>query len=432
MTVPRVLHLLPRFTGAGPERSLLASVAFAPASARPLHHTIAVLDVPVAASMYLAARRLGIDLLVQPAIDAIEQAAADADVIVIHYWNHPLLLSVLGRADLGSTRIVVWSKVLGLHRPQMLTAEIGDFADVLVVTTERSRQSEAATTCDIVHTVPGIADMGRLENWRPVPHDGIHVGYLGLVSPVKMHPRFAEMCARVRDRSVSFVVVGSGGGEDHLRARAVDLGLEGRFACTGYTDDVSSALGTFDIFGYPLNSDTYATSEKALQEAMWVGIPPVVFPHGGIIDLVEDNVTGLVVEDEDGYVAAIDMLVADRSLRRRLGDEARRVARSRFDPSTLAATWSDVLEVALAQPTRTRSQLYATKSGAELFVAANGIEAGPFAQSLESGAEVSGADVEIACSSPLVIGGDGGIAHYRNIWPEDPVLNRWARLVANP
>ena len=381
--------------------------------------------------MYLAARRLGVGLLVQPSIDAIEKAAADADVIVIHYWNHPLLLSALGRADLGSTRIVVWSKVLGLHCPQVLTAEIGDFADVLVVTTERSRQSEAATTCGIVHTVPGIADMGRLENWRPVPHDGIHVGYLGLVSPVKMHPRFAEMCARVSDRSVSFVIVGSGGGEQKLHARAVDLGLDGRFACTGYTDDVSSALGTFDIFGYPLSIDTYATSEKALQEAMWVGIPPVVFPHGGLVDLVEDDVTGIVVNDEDGYVAAIDMLVGNRSLRRRLGDEARRMARSRFDPYTLAANWASAIAVALAQPARSRSPLYANKTGAELFVAANGIEAGPFAQSVESGAQRLHADVEIASSSPLVIGGDGGIAHYRNVWPEDPVLDRWVRLVAN-
>ncbi len=168
----------------------------------------------------------------------------------------------------------MWSKVLGLDRPQVLTAEIGGFADVLVVTTERSRQSEAATTCGIVHTVSGIAHMGRLENWRPVPHDGIDVGYLGLVSPVKMHPRFAEMCARVPDRSVSFVIVGSGGGEQQLHGRAVDLSLDGRFACTGYSDGVSSALGTFDIFGYPLSIDTYATSEKALQEAMWVGISP--------------------------------------------------------------------------------------------------------------------------------------------------------------
>jgi glycosyltransferase involved in cell wall biosynthesis len=431
MTVPRILHLLPRFTGAGPERSLLASIAFAPATAPPLHHTVAVLDVPVAASMYLAARRLGVDLLVQPTVGAIEQAAAAADLIVVHYWNHPLLLSVLGQADLGSTRILVWSMVLGLHRPQVLTAEIGDFADVLVVTTERSMQSEAATTCAIVHTVPGIADMGRLDNWRPVPHDGIHVGYLGSVSPVKMHPRFAEMCARVRDQSVSFVIVGSGGGEDQLRARAVDLGLGARFACNGYTDDISTALGTFDIFGYPLSVDTYATSEKALQEAMWVGIPPVVFPHGGLVDLVEDEVTGLVVDDEDGYVAAIDSLVGDASLRRRLGDEARRVARERFDPHSIASAWANVIAVALAQPPRSRLPLYANKTGAELFVAANGIEAGPFARSLEPGGQSSSADGEIACSSPLVIGGDGGIAHYRKVWPEDPLLDRWAELVWN-
>jgi glycosyltransferase involved in cell wall biosynthesis len=430
MTASRVLHLLPRCTGAGPERSLLASITFAPSTAHALHHTIAVLDVPVAASMFIAARRLGVDVLVQPDVEAIERAAADADVIVIHYWNHPLLLDLLSRAHLGATRVVVWSMVLGLHRPQVLTAEVGRFADVLVTTTERSLLSEGAKQCSIVRTVPGIADMSRLDHWKPLPHEGIHVGYLGTVSPAKMHPRFAELCAQVRGHSVRFVVVGAGGGEDRLHARMLELGMDERFTYEGYASDIATALGTFDIFGYPLCVDTYATSEKSLQEAMWVGIPPVVFPYGGLADLVEHGVTGLVVETDEDYGEAIDRLARDSRLRQRLGSEARRVARQRFDPQTLAAAWSEVIELALELPKRDRTPLYENCSGAKLFLAANGGEAGPFAESDQVGAAPADAEEEIRMSSPLVVGGDGGIAHYRATWPEDPVLHRWSQLVA--
>jgi glycosyltransferase involved in cell wall biosynthesis len=408
---------------------LLASIAFAPSTASALHHTIAVLDVPVAASMFIAARRLGVDVLVQPDVEAIERAAADADVIVIHYWNHPLLLGLLSRAHLGATRVVVWSMVLGLHRPQVLTAEVGRFADVLVTTTERSLLSEGAKQCSIVRTVPGIADMSRLDHWKPLPHEGIHVGYLGTVSPAKMHPRFAELCAQVRDPSVRFVVVGTGGGEDRLHARMRELGMDERFTYEGYASDIATALGTFDIFGYPLCVDTYATSEKSLQEAMWVWIPPVAFPHGGLPDLVEHEVTGLVVESDEEYGEAIDRLASDSKLRQRLGSEARRVARHRFDPQTLAAAWSDVIDLALAQPKRDRAPLYEDCSGAKLFLAANGNEAGPFAMSYREPTMRVAADEEICSSSPLVVGGDGGIAHYRETWPEDPALNKWSYLV---
>lgn len=432
MIAARVLHLLPRCTGAGPERSLLASITFAPDPARNFHHTIAVLDAPISAPMYLAARRAGATMLIRPDDDALRDAAAGADVVVIHYWSHPLLLATLGRVDLGPSRVVVWSMVLGLHAPQVLTADIGRFADVLVVTTERSMDSAAARSAEIVRVVPGIADMDRLADWSPLPHDGIHVGYLGVVSPSKMHPRFAEICALVRDRSVRFVVVGSGGGEERLQRRAAELGFADRLRCTGYTDDIADALGTFDVFGYPLCADTYATSEKALQEAMWVGIPPVVFPHGGLIDLVIDGETGLVVSTEDAYAEAIDRLAGDDALRRRLGAEARRVARLRFDPDRLAAAWADALEAALSRPRRERAALHGGSTGAALFLDALGEEAGPFATTASESAgdaAITAAEDAIARSSPVLVGADGGLIHYRNTWPQDRLLNRWVRLV---
>ena len=78
-----------------------------------------------------------------------------------------------------------------------------------------------------------------------------------------------------------FVVCGGGGGETGLRRRFEALGMGARVDIRGAVEDIRVPLEEFDIFGYPLAEDTYATSEKALQEAMWVGVPPVVFAHGG-------------------------------------------------------------------------------------------------------------------------------------------------------
>jgi hypothetical protein len=276
--------------------------------------------------------------------------------------------------------------------------------------------------------------MGRLDGFAPLGHDGIRVGYIGVVNDTKMHPRFAGMSAAVRAPDVSFVVCGGGGGEAKLQARLAALGLADRVTIRGPVENIRAELETFDIFGYPLAEDTYATSEKALQEAMWVGVPPVVFPHGGVRDLVEHDHTGLVVTAEEDYSGAIDRLAGDPDLRRRLGANARRFARSEFEPSRWSAELSQLMQEMMDQPPRLRSPLPgAGDSAAVNFVRSLGNRAGPFAATLDERerepARRAIAEAEIAAASPLLAKGEGGVVHHRNSHPEDPRLRSWAMLV---
>jgi glycosyltransferase involved in cell wall biosynthesis len=68
------------------------------------------------------------------------------------------------------------------------------------------------------------------------------------------------------------------------------------------------------------------------REAMAYGRPVVATSSGGLADAVEDGVTGLVVPARDPAAlrVAIERLLGDAELRRRLGGAAREAARSRF------------------------------------------------------------------------------------------------------
>jgi glycosyltransferase involved in cell wall biosynthesis len=68
------------------------------------------------------------------------------------------------------------------------------------------------------------------------------------------------------------------------------------------------------------------------REAMAYGRPVVATAVGGLLDAVEDGVTGRLVPADDPNVlhAAIGELLADEALRRRLGAAGREAARSRF------------------------------------------------------------------------------------------------------
>jgi glycosyltransferase involved in cell wall biosynthesis len=433
------VHLLPRFVGGGPERTILTFIAGMRSLGFDDRHTVLALERGLSPRLLMQSRQLGVELVRAPDDETVLHHVGRADLVHIHYWNHPALLSLLRRVELPSARVLVWVRVHGAAPPQMLTEELITLADVLLVTSASSLDLPAVASARRrgipVEHIPSIMDVSRLAGPTRRPHRGTVVGYLGLVGHAKLHPRFAELCAQVRAPGVRFVVVGGGGGHDELRGELERAGLAHRTEVRAPTEDVASVLAEFDIFGYPLTPDTYASSDRALQEAMWVGVPPVLLPSAGMAWMVDHERTGLVA-DEAGYAAAIDRLATDADLRARLGTAARAHARAAFDPATSTKRYATIIDRALGSPRRARAPLPGSgEPAAQQFVRSLGTAAGPFATSLagsngDGTAEVTAADQLIGASSATLVGGEGGVVHHRNAYPDDPHLRLWSGLLA--
>jgi glycosyltransferase involved in cell wall biosynthesis len=89
-------------------------------------------------------------------------------------------------------------------------------------------------------------------------------------------------------------------------------------------------------------------------EAAMLGVPAVGSRVGGIPEVVQEGVTGLLVPPEDpaALAAALRTLATDSDLRRRLGSAARARAFSRFTVEQNAAAFHSVYEELLARPAR--------------------------------------------------------------------------------
>jgi hypothetical protein len=195
----------------------------------------------------------------------------------------------------------------------------------------------------------------------------------------------------------------------------------------GHTEDLAAALAEVDVFGYPLRPDTYASSEKAIQEAMWVGIPPVVFPFGGVRELVRSEVDGLVADDEAQYVQHLERLAADPELRARLGAQARRRARQVFDPMAATARLDEFFALTLDAPKRDRRWDDWGTAPAGWFACALADAGGPFREDLAAPRSAE-ARRSLASLPFLVLRGEGGLAQWRNHFPDDPTLDEWCRI----
>lgn len=165
---------------------------------------------------------------------------------------------------------------------------------------------------------------------REVPHEGFVVG---VVARIQRHRRFVELLEGIRQTGVPglrVVVVGRGTHREELAvAPARRLGLT-NIAFLGYLgESYVETLASFDALLYLVpGSDG---SCRAIREAMAMGKAVIGARRGMIPELVDDGITGLVIDDTPENIArAIERLASDRARCREMGRRGREKAVVRY------------------------------------------------------------------------------------------------------
>jgi glycosyltransferase involved in cell wall biosynthesis len=139
-------------------------------------------------------------------------------------------------------------------------------------------------------------------------------------------------------------VYGSGPDEESLRRQARELGLDDQQIFRGLTTDLDAALSNASIYALPSREEGFPI---ALMEAMAYGLPSVAFDCApGIRELLENEVSGLLINPGNvpGFAAALERLMKDADLRRRLGGQARESV-GKFSPDAVVDRWEHLFEL---------------------------------------------------------------------------------------
>ncbi|MGH1561901.1 glycosyltransferase family 4 protein [Mumia sp. DW29H23] len=113
------------------------------------------------------------------------------------------------------------------------------------------------------------------------------------------------------------------GGDDQVpyRRLAQEHGVGDRVVFVGHTDAVQDCFAAADVFALPTLYEAFALVSL---EAAAAGLPLVTTKVNGTEDFVRPGANGMLVErDPASLASALTPLVADRHLRRRLGEQAR-------------------------------------------------------------------------------------------------------------
>lgn len=123
----------------------------------------------------------------------------------------------------------------------------------------------------------------------------------------------ASAILRQRGGKFQYTIIGNGDQDEMMRAFIAEEGMEDCVTMPGFKpqDEIRRALSDADIFLLPSKTAADGDMEGipvALMEAMAVGLPVVSTFHSGIPELIENNVSGWLVEEDDPRALAETLL----------------------------------------------------------------------------------------------------------------------------
>jgi glycosyltransferase involved in cell wall biosynthesis len=189
-------------------------------------------------------------------------------------------------------------------------------------------QNEGRDTAPISLIHNGV-DLERYDHQEPcctlreeydLPSEGPIVGVVARLEPEKGHPTLLEAWPSVLAAvpNATLLIVGQGSRREALEALTRHLGIADRVVFTGRRDDVPAVTAAIDVAVLPSYREALGLT---ILEAMALSRPIVASNVGGIPEMVEDGITGLLVppHDAQALAAAIVLLLRDHPLADTLG-----------------------------------------------------------------------------------------------------------------
>jgi glycosyltransferase involved in cell wall biosynthesis len=343
----RLLFFLPDFGGGGSQRTLInlanaltdqghrvtigTALAGGPAAAwvNPAvevaelgRRRIRSTPIPLAGLI----RRIKPDLVLASGVDA--NIAAWAACLLLGRGRPPLLLretnSHRARDELGPLR-------------RLLCAFAYRAADHIVALSEGVRNElielyslkpdRVSTIHNPVEVERAARDVKMARSLLPSPvakPRPLIVG-MGRLTRQKGFDRLIPMVAGLDRPDLQLALLGEGEDRGLLAALAVECGLNGRLHLPGFVSDPSPWLAHATLFVLPSRWEGFG---HVIVEAMAAGVPVIAYdcPHGPR-DIIRDGVNGVLVrmDDEQGFMRAMNRMLDDRNEAKRMADAASEV-----------------------------------------------------------------------------------------------------------
>ena len=294
----------------------------------------------------------------------LSRALRSGSTDVIHCQHSRDLATVVPAMQLcGRTIPIVLSKRVGsyitkkdlfhryTHRHISRVLAISDVIHRNVLATTPVPPERVLTVHDAVDTTifsPDTVDRFSVRREAEMPDDALVVGFVGRFSPGKGLEDLLQAAQLLHRQhpAVRYLIAGEAShGEEAYAASIHDLarrlGLQDIVRFMGFRSDVPAVMASFDILAFPSHAESFGV---VLIEAMAMGKPVVSTNCDGVLDIVVNGTTGLMVPPKDPVALAhgLEQVILDADLRLRMGAAGRARVLEFFDRTVQLRTLEEI------------------------------------------------------------------------------------------
>ena len=294
-------------------------------------------------------RRMVTRLLAEIRPDVVH--ACDTSYFKVGYRECPVIYHLQGtiHADTlyrGSARrlrsaLWYWLERRGLKR-----------ADAILVSTPAIAETIAPLrTRNVFVSDEPVNPEFRAIKRQPIANNILCVGG---VNELKNSAALVEAVALLKERDLTAQIRFAGRAtpeyEASLREHMATRGVTDNCTLLGHLSrtDIATELSTAAILAHPSRREH---APAAISEALVVGLPVVASRVGGIPYMIDDGVTGFLIDPEDHHQLAdrLELLLRDDELRQTMGQRARSAAQIRFSGPAVVRRLSQIYQQVLAK-----------------------------------------------------------------------------------
>lgn len=206
-----------------------------------------------------------------------------------------------------------------------------------------------------IRLIPRSVDLEKFKYLSPDKKrtEEFNVGIIGRLTPIKGHLHFIKAMAKVAriiprlkiwivgDASISKEAY-----KEEIQVLVRRLGLEHCTQFLGTQRDIPSVMASLDLLVLP--STAQEAFGRVIIEAQAAGVPVIATKVGGIVDVVEDEKTGLLVPpaDPSGIAEATMRIFKDKQFATDLATAAFERVKARYNVELMAKNTLDVYQEA--------------------------------------------------------------------------------------
>lgn len=250
---------------------------------------------------------------------------------------------------------------------RLLNRRLTDFQIVVCESVRQTLASHPAFHADRLRAIHNGVDA---DLYRPDPEArrkarsefgcgdrDIVCGIVARLVPAKGHAFLFQAVAALKETLPDLRVLAFGQGvlESELRRMADSLGISSRVRFAGFRNDMHFCVQAFDIGAQP--SIDCDTSSFSMKEQMAAGIPVIASDYGGLGEIIDDGVEGMLVPagTVPPMIEALRKLASDPDLRTTMGARARQRVLAEFSQEVFVRRTAETYHHLLKERLRERT-----------------------------------------------------------------------------